>query len=1086
MKRDRAAARRSSIARCLAQAVESLESRRLLSSTPVVVTQSTPFTQNWNNTGLINANNDWSAVPGIVGYSTSALTTPTVSANQANPLTFTTGGPAEFELADPTVALAGSGSATLPSLVLYLDTTQLTNVQVQYRLRDLEGYTGVDGAGDNAIQPITLAYRFGSTGNFTTISAAGVADATTGPGTNAQDTLVNVTVPSLAGHADLQLRISTVNAAGNDEWVGVDDISVGQPVIGPGSFSISSGSLSAPEGTSPFSITINRTNGSVGAATVDYALSPGTATSPADFNGPGGSLTGTLSFADGQTSATIPVTIVDDHLVDPNETFGLTLSNPTNGTKLSSPSTSTITIADNDFAGVFNFVPTSYTVNENVGNATLTIKRTGGTVGAVALSYATSDITASDGSDYFGTSSGFVNFADGVDTATINIPIINDSEADDLPVETFGVSLDIFSGDYATIGSAGTATVGINDDDTQGALSFSSSNYSVSEATGTVTLTVQRLGGTGGAVSANYATSAGTAGTSDFTSASGVVSFAAGQSTAQITIPITNDSTIEAAEYFTVSLSNPAGGATLGTPSSATVTITNDDTQLPTGLLINEVFIDPPSTNAPFQFVELKGTPSTVLSDVYLLVLNGDLGPNANPGTVSGVIDLSGAKIGSNGLLMVKAEFSGFNAASGATGVLEVPFFDGGDTNFVTSSMSVVLAYRDPTGTAIPTVGTDLDSDDATAANNAGTLDALPSNLTVLDGVGTSDGGTTDVIYGAALPLLASGGAADAIVRFNTNTTPLSASAFYYGILADNDGLGTGSRTLTFSANAAQRSSNFPSDGIVTPGGVNAGTATVTDTTPPTLVSSSFDPRVGMKIVLTFSESVGASVSAADFTLVNNTSGATIPSSSLVTSGSADGKTITISFSGVAGAPFAGGLPNGNYTLTANGAGITDTAGNAMTANATANFRFVNGDFNYDGTTNFSDLVTLAQHYNQTSGATFATGDANYDGTVGFADLVLLAQNYNQSIALLAMIAAPTPIAAATAATTTTKTVVAKQAPVEVAVTATKPAAKVSAPAKVVAPTPAKPAAKVVAKPAAKVAAKPAAKSAFSSGNKIA
>ncbi|TPW14417.1 MAG: hypothetical protein FD129_1081, partial [bacterium] len=32
------------------------------------VYQPLPFSQNWNNTALLNANDDWSGVPGIVGY----------------------------------------------------------------------------------------------------------------------------------------------------------------------------------------------------------------------------------------------------------------------------------------------------------------------------------------------------------------------------------------------------------------------------------------------------------------------------------------------------------------------------------------------------------------------------------------------------------------------------------------------------------------------------------------------------------------------------------------------------------------------------------------------------------------------------------------------------------------------------------------------------------------------------------------------------------------------------------------------------------------------------------------------------------
>ena len=90
--------------------------------------QSLPFSQNWANTGLITANNDWSLIPGIIGYRGDGATASTgtdpqtitadlsstpvnVIANQSAPNTLTTGGIAEFEIADPVLALQGSGTA---------------------------------------------------------------------------------------------------------------------------------------------------------------------------------------------------------------------------------------------------------------------------------------------------------------------------------------------------------------------------------------------------------------------------------------------------------------------------------------------------------------------------------------------------------------------------------------------------------------------------------------------------------------------------------------------------------------------------------------------------------------------------------------------------------------------------------------------------------------------------------------------------------------------------------------------------------------------------------------------------------------
>jgi hypothetical protein len=136
--------------------------------------QTLPFSQNWSNTGLITVNDDWSMVPGIVGYlgdySTGSPTgvdpqtllsdysalTVDVIANQANPNTLTAGGVAEFEITDPVVAFQGSGTADAPFIILYIDTTNFQNINVSYNLRDIDGST------DNAIQQVALHYRVGA------------------------------------------------------------------------------------------------------------------------------------------------------------------------------------------------------------------------------------------------------------------------------------------------------------------------------------------------------------------------------------------------------------------------------------------------------------------------------------------------------------------------------------------------------------------------------------------------------------------------------------------------------------------------------------------------------------------------------------------------------------------------------------------------------------------------------------------------------------------------------------------------------------------------------------------------------------
>jgi hypothetical protein len=197
-----------------------------------------PFAQSWTDTALIVADDDWSGVPGVVGYRGDGLAvgaganpqtivldgsgTPVdVIANQTNPDSLFAGGVVEFELEDPAVALQGSGSADAPHLVLSLDTRGYRNVRLSYQLRDL------DGSGDDAVQPVALQYRIGGSGDYVNVAGGFVFDATAGPGLAGLATAVGATLPADADNRPLvEVRIMTANAADDDEWVGIDDLGV--------------------------------------------------------------------------------------------------------------------------------------------------------------------------------------------------------------------------------------------------------------------------------------------------------------------------------------------------------------------------------------------------------------------------------------------------------------------------------------------------------------------------------------------------------------------------------------------------------------------------------------------------------------------------------------------------------------------------------------------------------------------------------------------------------------------------------------------------------------------------------------------
>ena len=111
-----------------------------------------------------------------------------------------------------------------------------------------------------------------------------------------------------------------------------------------------------------------------------------------------------------------------------------------------------------------------------------------------------------------------------------------------------------------------------------GSFVFSGSTNSTNEGNGSMTVFVARTNGTAGAASVNYATANGTATAgSDYTATSGTLSFSDGDFQKSFIIPITNDAVYEGNETFTVSLSGPTNGTSIGNPSAQTITIFDNE-----------------------------------------------------------------------------------------------------------------------------------------------------------------------------------------------------------------------------------------------------------------------------------------------------------------------------------------------------------------------------------------------------------------------------------------------------------------------------------------------------------------------------
>lgn len=356
-----------------------------------------------------------------------------------------------------------------------------------------------------------------------------------------------------------------------------------------GIFRFTTSAFSIPESTPTLNLSVIRSGGTQGDVTVDYAITAGTAGAD-DFN----LASGTLSFDAGDTSKTIALKIKEDQLSEGAENLNITLSNPGGGASLGSPSAAVVTILDNEASnasnssssatggstssnpnGTLNFNASGYGVMENGGSFTVTVSRTGGTAGTVAVNYATSNGTAQSGNEYTATS-GTLTFAAGETSKTFTVAVNDDSQNDGS--KTFNLTLSTPTGG-ANIGVVGTATVSVTDNETvtvgSGSIKFSKSTYSATESAGIALVTVLRVGKVTDTISVNYSTVGLTASPgSDFNIANGTLTFAPNEYSKVISITINKDTNSDVGETFAIDLSglNPSTTPLLD-PYSATVTI---------------------------------------------------------------------------------------------------------------------------------------------------------------------------------------------------------------------------------------------------------------------------------------------------------------------------------------------------------------------------------------------------------------------------------------------------------------------------------------------------------------------------------
>ncbi|XP_053084899.1 adhesion G-protein coupled receptor V1 isoform X1 [Pangasianodon hypophthalmus] len=416
---------------------------------------------------------------------------------------------------------------------------------------------------------------------------------------------------------DAEGREAVVSVAASDEPFGMLRIA-------PSSLSIST-----EEKDTKLRIYINREFGASGSVNISYETVKGSLQDlrliEAALAEPGQDFQHVSSFVvmqDGQTSVSIPITIIDDDIPELKEFFLVNITSAVLITTLpTAPKLDTqglvaeISINANDgIQGIISWQSIDYEVNETIGMLTLVAYRDAGTYGNVSVFFYAQNLEAQLGLDFNATAS-VLHFVNGERYKFVEVVILDDPfpEGD----EKFQLILTNPSPGLE-LGKNVTATVTIlANDDGHGIISFNNSEHfllreptSVSglgQSVATLIIVRNPPQGIFGTVTVQFSISDanGTLYTEDLTPSEGFVVLEDGVKFKTLEIWAVLDAEPEMNETFRVSLFNPTGGARLGEPTETFITVLQN--QAPLGLF--RIF---PSSNRTLSSLTVEETVGTV------------------------------------------------------------------------------------------------------------------------------------------------------------------------------------------------------------------------------------------------------------------------------------------------------------------------------------------------------------------------------------------------------------------------------------------------------------------------------------------
>jgi uncharacterized delta-60 repeat protein len=413
---------------------------------------------------------------------------------------------------------------------------------------------------------------------------------------------------------------------------------IGGATTGPGNIGLQPGGYSSPRSGQVLYVNLVRTNGTLGSLSANFSVQPELAQSGADYVydasaplywiaweyvatksrmhsdglfGPNGLVRDVFGNTWAGGVAELSQVLVDlpsDTSVAGDLTANFQLANPSladqfylGGENIPlggalGPSVSPFTLVDDaKTPGVFGFASSTFIATSS--RAVITVLRSNGVSGAVSMSYSTSNGTAVANTDYtpINPNPKTLNFDPGIVSQQFNITILDPGYIyTNFLEKTVNLSLCCLGITPGASFGISNAVLRLINPNFKGYLTFSATNFNGTQSSGFISFIVNRVSGSSGALSVQYATTNGpppngATNNVDYNSMAGTLSWISGDVSPRIVkVPLTPILSVGPNKIFAVSLFNPLwngssypglfyGASSPGSITNATLTIINDN-----------------------------------------------------------------------------------------------------------------------------------------------------------------------------------------------------------------------------------------------------------------------------------------------------------------------------------------------------------------------------------------------------------------------------------------------------------------------------------------------------------------------------